>query len=140
MTEKGLGPLVELLSDARVMRHLEPSFSSEQSRMFLDEAGLAEPPLINAVEVGHGFVGYVIYHDYDEPSFAIGWALAARAWGQGCATELARVLLGWAQKEGKDVVIECVPEQAAKRRIAEHFGFSLAGKHDGLIVFRRLCA
>ena len=138
MDKMDLEPLVELLSDASVMRHLEPPFSSEQSRTFLDEAGLTDPPLIYAVEDGSGFVGYVIYHAYDEISVEIGWVLAPLAWDQGYATELTRVLLGWAQAAGKDVVIECVPEQAAKRRIAEHFGFSLAGKHDGLIVFRRL--
>ena len=67
MTEKDLGPQAELLSDERVMRYLEPPFSSEQSRVFLDEAGLAEPPLINAVEDGHGFVGYVIYQTTISP-------------------------------------------------------------------------
>ena len=61
------------------------------------------------------------------------------AWGQGHATELTHVLLGWAQVAGKDVVIECVPEQVATRRIAKRFGFSLVGERDGLIVFRRLC-
>lgn len=140
MAEKDLLPLAELLSDARVMRYLEPPFSSEQSRTFLDEAGLAEPPLIYAVEDCHGFAGYVIYHEFDETSVEIGWVLAPRAWGQGYATELTRVLLRWAQAAGKDVVIECVPEQVATRRIAERSGFSLAGERDGLIVFRRLCA
>ena len=137
MTEKDLGPLTELLSDSRVMCHLEPPFSSEQSRAFLDEAGLAEPPLVYAVEDGSGFVGYVIYHKFDETSVEIGWVLTSRAWGQGYATELTHVLLGWAQAAGKDVVIECVPEQVATRRIAERFGFSQEGERDGLIVFRR---
>lgn len=135
--EKDLGPLVELLSDARVMRYLEPPFSSERSRTFLDETGLTDPPLIYAVEDSCGFAGYVIYLDYDEASVEIGWVLAPRTWGQGYATELTRVLLGWAQAAGKDVVIECVPEQVATRRIADRFGFSLAGERDGLIVFRR---
>lgn len=139
MTEKDLGSLARLLSDARVMCHLEPPFSSEQSRTFLDEAGLTDPPLIYAVEDGGGFAGYVIYHGYDESSVEIGWVLAPRAWGRGYATELTHVLLGWAQAAGKDVVIECVPEQVATRRIAERFGFSLVGERDGLIVFRRAC-
>lgn len=140
MDEKDLGPLAELLSDARVMRYLEPPFSPEQSRVFLDEAGLAEPPLVYAVEDCSGFVGYVIYHNYDEFSVEIGWVLAPRAWNRGYAVELTRILLGWAQAAGKDIVIECVPEQVATRRIADRFGFSLTGGRDGLIVFRRACA
>ena len=103
MTKKDLGPQAKLLSDERVMRYLEPPFSSEQSRVFLDEAGLPEPPLAYAVEDGSGFVGFVIYHDYDESPVEIGCVLAPRAWGQGYATEFTRVLLGWAQAAGKDV-------------------------------------
>lgn len=97
-----------------------------------------EPPLTHAVEDGRGFFGYVIYNEYDEPSFEIGWMRAARAWGQGCAAELTRVLLGGTQAEGKEVVIEGIPEQVATRRIADCFGFSLVGERDWPIVFRRL--
>lgn len=137
MAEKDLGPLAELLADERVMRYLEPPFSPARSRAFLGEAGLADPPLVWAVEDGRGFAGYVIYHDYDDTSVEIGWVLTPRAWGWGYATELTRVLLGWARAAEKDVVIECVPEQVATRRIAARFGFAPVGECDGLLVLRR---
>lgn len=137
MEEDDLGPLAELLSDACVMRHLEPPLSPERARAFLEAAGLADPPLVYAVEDGGGFAGYVIYRDYDETSVEIGWVLAPRAWGRGCATELTSTLLDWARSAERDVVIECVREQAASRRIAARFGFVPAGERDGLLVFRR---
>lgn len=40
MTEADLEPLHRLLSDPEVMRYLEPPFSREQTRAFLDRAGL----------------------------------------------------------------------------------------------------
>lgn len=137
MEGSDLGPLTELLSDARVMRHLEPPLSPERSRAFLEAAGLADPPLVYAVEDGGGFAGYVIYHDYDEASVEIGWVLAPRVWGRGYATELTGALLGWARSAGRGVVIECAREQVASRRIAARFGFVPAGERDGLLVFRR---
>lgn len=136
MTEKDLGPLSELLADVRAMRFLEPPFSSGRSRAFLERAGLCDPPLVWAVEDEAGFVGYVIYHDYDDASVEIGWVLAPRVWGAGYATELTRTLIGWARATGRDVVIECVPEQVASRRIAARFGFEPAGERNGLLVFR----
>lgn len=39
MTEADLEPLHRLLSDPEVMRYLEPPFSREQTRAFLDRRG-----------------------------------------------------------------------------------------------------
>ncbi|MEI3102967.1 MAG: GNAT family N-acetyltransferase [Oscillospiraceae bacterium] len=47
MTEADLEPLHRLLSDPEVMRYLEPPFSREQTRAFLEpggaDAGAADP-------------------------------------------------------------------------------------------------
>lgn len=137
MGEDDLGPLDKLLSDACVMRHLEPPLPPGRPRAFLEAAGLSDPPLVYAVEDGGGFAGYVVYRDYDETSVEIGWVLASRVWGWGCVTELTSALLDWACSAERDVVIECVCEQAASRRIAARFGFVPAGERDGLPVFRR---
>ena len=69
MRRGDLDELYALLSDAEVMRWLEPPFTREQTERFLEQAGLSEPPLIYAAESAAGeFLGYVIYHDYDERS------------------------------------------------------------------------
>lgn len=62
------------LSDADVIRYLEPPFSEKKTVVFLDEAALCNTPLIYAVEDKNGcFVGYVIDHTYDTMSYEIGW-------------------------------------------------------------------
>lgn len=136
MREADLAPLTELLSDERAMRFLEAPLSPERARAFLAEAGLSEPPLIYAVEDADGFCGYVIYHPYDERSMEVGWVLAPRAWGRGYATGLTRELMRRAAGEGRGVVVEFVPGNAASRRVAQRCGLAPAGSRDGLEVWR----
>lgn len=138
MTSENLEPLYTLLSDPDVMEYLEPPFSYEQTERFLKVQGLAASPRILAVDdKDHCFMGYVIYHDYDEKSKEIGWVLKKEKWGQGMAGLLTKQLIAMAASEGKDTVIECVPEQLATRRIAEKHGFQKADECNGLIIYRR---
>ena len=67
--------LYRLLSDPEVMRYLEPLYDRAQTEAFLHRAGLSEPPLVYAAEGNGHFIGYVIYHPYDEESIEIGWVL-----------------------------------------------------------------
>ena len=128
--------LYRLLSDSVVMRYLEPHYDRAQAEAFLRRAGLAEPPLVYAVQEDEHFIGYVIYHDYDEDIVEIGWVLFPEYWGRGYVSELTDRLISWARKARKGIVIECVPEQAATAHLATQKGFRLEGISDGLAVYR----
>lgn len=128
--------LYRLLSDPAVMRYLEPPFDRAQTEDFLRRAGLAEPPLVYAAEENGDFIGYVIYHAYDEQSVEIGWVLLPEYWGRGYASALTERLIGRARQEQKSVVIECAPVQAVTKRIAVKKGFRACGNCDGLAVYR----
>lgn len=136
MSLSDVEPLYRLLSDPKVMEFLEPPYSREQAEQFLIEAGLPEKPLVYAVEKDGCFIGYVIYHDYDEESMEIGWVLAPSCWGQGIASALTAQLIEETERIGKHAVIECVPEQKSTIRIAGKFGFQNCGTEEGLLVFR----
>lgn len=138
MTKTDLPALHALLSDARVMRWIEPPFSLEQTKDFLQKAGLSAPPLIYAAEdAGGTFIGYAIYHDYDSGSKEIGWLLKPEAWGKGYAQAMTAQLLRRADAEGKDAVMECAPEQAVTKHIAQKFGFAFRGRSGGCDVWFR---
>ena len=128
--------LYRLLSDPEVMRYLEPPFDRAQAEDFLRRAGLTEPPLVYAAEENGGFIGYVIYHAYDEGSVEIGWVLLPAYWGRGYASALTDRLIDRARQGQKSVVIECAPAQEATRRIAVKKGFRDCGLCDGLVVYR----
>ena len=79
----------------------------------------------------------MIYHDYDDTSKEIGWVLKKEIWGHGMASLLTKQLVAMAASEGKDAVIECVPEHQVTRVIAENYGFRKVGESRGLDVYRR---
>ena len=107
--------LYRLLSDPAVMRYLEPPFDRAQTEDFLRRAGLAEPPLVYAAEENGDFIGYVIYHAYNEQSVEIGWVLLPEYWGRGYASALTDRLIDRARQAQKSVVLECAPAQAAQK-------------------------
>ena len=128
--------LYRLLSDPEVMRHLEPPYNRAQTEAFLRRAGVSEPPLMYAAEENGTFLGYVIYHAYDEESMEIGWVLFPEYWGRGYASALTDRLIVQARQAQKSVVIECAPAQEATKRIAIKKGFRACGICDGLAVYK----
>ena len=136
MTEDDLDALYRLLSDPQVMKYLEPPFTKEKTEAFLHDAGLSDPPRVFAAECDGSLTGYVIYHAYDERSVETGWVLYPEYWGRGYASALTEILIKKAFAEDKDVVIECVPQQEATRRIARKYGFTFQEMRDGLLLYR----
>ncbi len=134
------GALHRLLSDPAVMRWLEPPYCLAQTQCFLLRAGLCQPPLVYAAELlsTGGIIGYIIYHPYTSPSeYELGWVLDKTCWGRGMASELTEGMLCQARRQGlHSVVLECLPQNAATRCIAAHFGFSFAGIQQGLEQYR----
>ena len=136
MTFADLDDLYALLSDVEVMRFIEPPFSKEKTVQFLMDAGLSEIPLVYAVEDSSSFIGYVIFHDYDEENMEIGWILKRDVWGKGYASILTKMLIDESRKLRKGATIECDPRQAVTEHIAKKHGFVFSGKRDGCDVYK----
>lgn len=69
-----------------------------------------------------GRMGFLNPADY--PGFEIGWTLARASWGQGFASEGARVLLDYAFDElGQEEVISLIhPENEASKNVSRKLG------------------
>lgn len=135
MSQQDLEPLHMLLSDPEVMKYLEPPFTREQTVAFL-KAGLSDNPPVFTAEADGTFIGYVIYHPYEEDTMELGWVLLPEYWGKGYASALTRQMMEKAACEGKKPVIECDPGQEITRHIALKSGFVRAENRDGLEVYR----
>lgn len=128
-----------LLSDPQVMRFIEPPYSPEQTRAFLQSAGLCQPPLVWALidrQTG-ALAGQLIFHPYDAARYELGWILSKALWGTGAASELTEAAIAYARNVGiPALILECAKEQQVTRHIAEKFGFCLL--EDGaLCVFEK---
>ena len=132
-----------ILSDPAVMRHLEPPFAPAQTHAFLQTAGLCpdgSQRLIYAAEsrTDHTVAGYLILHPYPGTAdWELGWVLARRHWGKGCASELTAGAIAYARQQGiPGLILECAPAQAATVQLAANFGFVPLPPADGLLRFR----
>lgn len=131
--QEDVNNLFVLLSNIEVMKYLENPYDYDKTVLFLQEAGLAENPLIYAVDINKKeFIGYVIYHPYDEDSYEIGWVINPNFWRRGYANELTKMLIAESKGKTKKLVIECSPLQTVTQKIALKNGFSYIGNIDGL--------
>lgn len=137
-TNNDLTELYILLSDEDVMEFIESPFSWDKTANFLNSVALIDPPLIYAVEdFSQKFIGYVIFHEYDKDSFELGWILNKRYWGKGYANELTKAFINRSLEIGKNLIIECDPNQENTKRIAMKNNFEFLGESDGRSVFKR---
>jgi len=131
--------LYEVLSDESVMMYIESPFNNEQTKEFICEAGMCEPPLVYAVvwQLTEKVIGHVIFHPYEEVSYEIGWILNKEYWGKGIADELTKVLINYARCIGiGSCIIECDTKQDASKSIAIKNGFVYEGRIDNLERYR----
>ena len=55
-----------------------------------------------------------------------GMGLDRKEWGKGYASAITKMVTEESGSSGKELVIECSPEQKATKRIAKKYGFSFA--------------
>ncbi len=137
-TKNDLDNLYGTLSDPDVMTYIEDPYTYEATKELLDDVLASEVPNIYAAEDDDGkYVGYVIFHEYEEDSYELGWLLNRSEWGKGYACRLTEIMLEEARKIGMNAVIECDPEQEITEHIALKYGFIFDEIYDGCKVFRR---
>ena len=146
MRREDADELYALLSDEAVMRWLEPPFNRAQAERFLEQTGLSDlrrrtmEQLAQYIACGLDPEKNVLFiqshvHQHAE----LGWVLKPAFWHKGYADEMTGLLTALARREGKNAVIECVPEQTASAHIARRHGFSYEGRADGCDVYRLRC-
>ena len=131
--------LYEVLSDAEVMKYIEPVFDMEKTMDFIKNAGLCEPPLVYAVEFSETgkVIGHLIFHSYEKSDYEIGWVINRNYWGMGIADELTKAIVQYSKEADiESLVIECDENQAASKNIALKNGFVFEGKTGNLELYR----
>ena len=131
--------LHEVLSNTEVMQYIEPPFYFEKTEAFIRDHGLCNPPRVYALEdrISATVIGNVIFHPYDAQSYELGWILHKDYWGKGLASEITEALIQYAkQQKIPQLILECDKAQAASKRIAEKFGFTLIGMESSREIYK----
>lgn len=137
MRQDDLEPLYGLLSNPKVMEYLEQPFTKEKTLEFLQNAGLIDNPLIYAVDEDDKFIGYVIYHDYDEDSIEIGWVLDPSHWNKGIASFITNQWINEPEYKNRHFIIECHKNNIVSKHIALKYGFTKIDIKDDLEIYRK---
>ena len=150
--------LFEVLGDAEVMRYVEPPFTFEQTKAFVQKYGLcAEPKVfaliydksksINCCNSSQAHTtdtkcfGHIIYHSFEDEAleakygkgkvFELGFIIAKDFQHKGIATTSANLLINHSRAAGiKALVLECDPCNVAPIRLAEKLGFTPYNQAD----------
>ena len=138
--QKDFEAYTDMLADPEVARHLshgQPLSRPEAWRhmaMLLGHWQLLGFGPWAVEERGSGeFVGRIgPYHPAGWPGLELTWTIRRQSWGQGNATEGARVALAYVfQQMARDRVISLIrPENAASIRVAEKIGQRLQDRMD----------
>ncbi len=133
---KDTDELYKILSDSEVMKFIEPPFTYEDTENFIVRYALNAKPLVWALEfkANSKIIGHVIFHEYEENIFEIGWILAQDYWQKGIASEVTEALIQYAKEENiASLIIQCDPAQEAAKHIALKNGFKLIEANARLI-------
>ena len=81
-----LEDLYLVYSNDQVMKYVEPTFSLEKTREFIEKFGLIGTPLVYSIEVKNTskVIGHFIYHFFeDNKTYEIGFILNNQYWNKG---------------------------------------------------------
>ncbi len=89
--------LQEILGDDETMKNCEPAYTMEKTRVFLQEFCIGKRGAVAAVRKDTGkMIGYILFHEFDEGVYEMGWIFNRRFWRQGLAFEACRAVLDYA--------------------------------------------
>lgn len=90
-TSNDLNDLYDIFSDTETMRFIEPPYSMDRTRSFLEAFCIhRDPPgAYAAVECSSGkVIGYILFKPLDDPEiYEMGWIFNRAYWGKGYAFE-----------------------------------------------------
>lgn len=92
--------LHDILGDAEVMKHCEPAYDIEKTSRFLSEFCIGKRGAVAAVHKDNGkMIGYILFNEFDESVYEIGWIFYKNFWRQGYAYEACKAVIDHAFHE-----------------------------------------
>lgn len=89
--------LHEIFGDAQTMAYCEPAYDFEKTKRFLAEFCIVRKGAVGAVHRESGkLIGYMLFNEFDEGVYEMGWIFNRAYWRQGYAFEACKALIDYA--------------------------------------------
>ncbi len=86
--------LCEILGDEETMKYCEPPYDFEKTKKFLDEFCIGRSGAFAAVHKKSGkVIGYILFNEYAESVYEMGWFFNRKYWQQGYAYEACQAVI-----------------------------------------------
>lgn len=135
--ETDIEDLYSILSDSKVMEYIETPFNFEKTEKFLYENGLTKPFIIFALEFKETkkLIGQIIFNEYENNKYEIGWILDSKYWKKGIANEVTKALIDYSKVNNvTTLLLECDKQQKASQKIALKNNFKEISR-ETLIIY-----
>lgn len=109
--ETDVSDLQEILGDAETMKNCEPPYDLAKTERFLRSFCMERHGAAAAVQKASGkLIGYLLFNEFTEGEYEIGWFFHKAYWRQGYAYESCKALISYAfrQRNARRVFAETV--------------------------------
>lgn len=96
-TMDDLNDMHEILGDDETMKNCEPAYTIEKTADFLQKFCIAKRGAVAAVHKDtNKVIGYILFNEYDEEVYEMGWIYNKDYWRQGYAFESCKAVIDYA--------------------------------------------
>lgn len=89
--------LHDIFGDDETMENCEPAYDFEKTTKFLNDFCIGRNGAVAAVHKESGkMIGYILFHEFDEGVYEIGWIYNRNYWRQGYAYESCKAVIDYA--------------------------------------------
>ena len=106
-----LDDLQEIFGGAEVMKYCEPAYSREKTEKFLREFCIGRKGAAAAVlKESSKVIGYILFNEYEESVYEIGWIFNRQYWRRGYAYEACRAVMayGFSERNAHKIFAEAI--------------------------------
>ena len=89
-----LNDMYDIFGDDETMQNCEPAYTVEKTADFLQKFCIEKKGAVAAVHKGTSrVIGYILFKEYDEEVYEIGWIFNKNYWRQGFAFESCKAVM-----------------------------------------------
>ena len=96
-TMNDIHDMQDILGDAETMKNCEPAYTIEKTADFVQKFCIEERGAVAAIHKNTGkVIGYILFNEFDESVYEMGWFFNRAFWGQGFAYESCKAVIDYA--------------------------------------------